>query len=153
MMKYDINKKPYELLGEFTVRESNGKHVAHVRVKDWKTGEVFVKPKAEFLLKGLPDNSATESEDTAPEETQQVADESADTTDTEANIESEDDLTESENVTEYIATHTRTKEEVSISGEEELKAFIAKNNLEKEAVEAMLEGKQNTHKKWRVSKV
>lgn len=164
MIKYDINKRQYEHLGEFSVRESNGKLVAYMRVKDLKTGEVSVMKRVDFLLKGLPQEE-TESEEVAPAPvdvepavvptTKDEQEEYFDIVEEAVNLIENpvvDTETETAPVVEYVATHTRTKEEVLIEGQDGLDSFIEKHKLESEAVEAMLEGKQNTHKKWRVTK-
>lgn len=152
MIKYDVNKKPYEHVSEFTVREGNMKLVPYIRVKDWNTGEVHVMRKTEFLLNGLPQEEKAEEVAIATEAEAPVdeVDETPETPVEDEVIEPETD--EQVEVVEYVAVHTRTKEEVAISGQDELDAFIANHELEAEAVEAMLEGKQNTHKKWRVTK-
>lgn len=153
MIKYDVNKNPYERMGDFSVRERNGKLVAYIRVMNRKTGEVVVMPRAKFLLEGLPVDKE-EHDEVAPVsvkeddlEVDEKNEELVSVVDTPAKTE-----TAPLEVVEYIATHTRTKEEISIEGEEGLKSFVNKHQLDPEAVEAMLEGKQNTHKKWRVVK-
>ena len=153
MIKYDVNKKPYEHISEFTVREGNMKLVPYVRVKDWNTGESHVMRKNDFLLNGLPTEEVAE---VATEEAVETAPETVEIDETpetpEDGVIEPDTTGEQEEVTEYVAVHTRTKEEVTISGQDELNTFIEKHKLDTDAVEAMLEGKQNTHKKWRVTK-
>lgn len=122
-MKYNKFGQPYERLNIFRVRDNKGVK-EYCRVKFFQTKNVQV-----VLLEDEKEGNFTDS---SLEEASQTKEESS----KEGN---------EENVTPKIIAITQKGDEIPV---EDLESFCNENELDINAVQAILDGKQKTHKKY-----
>lgn len=142
-MEYNKKKQPYTIEGRFQILEKDGE-VEYCRVRFFNTNHVQV-VKNELVKTGefedLSLNSIVKAINNAPQET--VINDMKISLDGIVKIEPQEDL--EDDATQVIAINPQGNE-IEV---EDLESFCEDNKLDIEVVNAVLEGKQKTHRKWK----
>lgn len=126
-MRYNKKNQPFTIIGRFRILESDGEK-EYCRIKFHSTGNVGIIPSELVKTLDFEDPSLITSHIEEPEyEVPEVIEEVAPAKPI------------------VIATDKDGKKHEV----EDIEAFAIKNKLDLEAIEAVLEGKQKTHRKWR----
>jgi hypothetical protein len=144
-LKYNKKGQAYNIIGRFPITDSTGRKSNYCRVKFSATGFVAVIREELILTGDFEDMSLV----VTPSEPAQVSTAPIEVPETpvEDVIDTFEEAVEAlkEDKGEVIVAHSPEGEAIEV---EDLQEFVAEHDLELEAVEACLEGKQKTHKRW-----
>ncbi|MFJ8247246.1 hypothetical protein [Peribacillus asahii] len=152
-MKYNKKQQPFSILGRFRIVEQGKGEVEYCRIKFHNTGHVAVIPNGQVKELDFEDDSINVDNTWISGASIQTG------TITASEIEgsSQVDIIGEELVNELLEEPSIVAIAINRDGEEfrihDLEAFVAEYDLDIEAVQAVLEGKQKTHRKWRFTAV
>jgi hypothetical protein len=134
-LHYNKKGQGFDVIGHFTLTDVTGKTVHYSRVRFFDTKHEHIFPTELVKAGEIYDASF---EELLEDEVIEVKEES------------KEEIVREESVSQSkIIAISPKGEEIEVSNLEE---FCAKNKLDLEVVQAILEGKQKTHRKWRFTK-
>lgn len=146
ILRYNKKDQPFTIIGRFRILESEGER-EYCRIKFHSTGNVAVIPSGLVKTLDFEDPSLITDRIEEPELTIVPTDEVIDVKEDDTEYELPEEITPSKPI--VIATNKDGKKfEV-----EDIEAFAIEHKLDLEAIEAVLDGKQKTHRKWRFKTV
>lgn len=145
-MNYNKKKQPFTVVERFRITEERGL-VEYCRVKFHATGHVVVIPNGVVMSLDFEDTSLLEEETEVVEVLEPIVPEIKEEEELPVVQDDITSITPDEETLAIVATNP-DGEEILV---EDLEAFAIEYDLEIEAIESCLKGKQKTHKKWRFS--